>query len=1167
MVVLSKQEITDLVKEFEADAGGKSVALFGAGKIGREAIQYLRQNGVEISCVADNNKELWGNVIEGIDIIQPEKIMDFSPFIVLISNNYYTDIAKQLNELGMHHYISFFLFKGIYKVPSFENPGLSSVERACAWILNNQQSNGGVSVYRGCEFEYPEVTGYIIPTMLQYGFKEQALKMCEYLNSMINADGSFNAAGSSRSYLFDTAQALRGLNAIQTITNKYYGIQARAAKHLFSALENNNGIFPKSYEDDLIIPETIMLFALPPMLEYAEMTKDDVKIQLVHNAVKIYLSASDVISIKTLTHFLAYQIDGLIDLGYSDVVSNIIEKLLISQKEDGSIPAFEGVEWICITGCSQIAICLYKLGKYEPANRLMKWIEANMEENGGFLGSVGENSSYYPDREIAWAVKFYLDAYKMMIQSHFDNEFSLIAPEEIYADDAEVTKIISEIKDGDSILEVGCGKGRILKRIQERFPSCKLNGVDISQEMLSYVPESIATTVGDVEFLPLADNIFDVVYSVECVEHSPNLRAAVRELARVCKHGGKVIIIDKQLSGWGRLSTPPWERWPDRNILEELLKEYCDAVASSELCQKGDDERDDLFIRWIGTKKNNSKVSKKVIFFGAGADCRSALYYAERAEMKVDGIVDNNRKLWGNILGGVQIVSPEILLPADKEKFRIIITVGYKFLPQIKEQLVEYGYDYGVDFFEWSHIFLGGYTDFGDTSGVLDIAPHLKMIKTVAKNRLIVDKTANCIYRLISNELKDEYEKVYTKCVSGELLGKFIVNTELSDIHITDGYSLCFKHEFLPLFTYAVEWSPRMFYSYTLFMLDLFTELDKCGLCCLDGHAFNATFHNGKFLFFDFDAIRLGKMPYFYLQEFINDHCIILLMMSENLLDKAYLYLNNAGKKLSFKDVSSYLSEEKIKRFNNAFSACREHAGAGDIQSCCEILKDYVKSIQFVELFQTGWNGYQNELYDESKKMQLSQKQKTVIEMVRSVKPATVIDLAGNMGWYSFALHNEVKYCISADLDYACVDFVFKKVVDSRKKNIFPVYLNIITPTPAYYRDTPIGNTAIVPWRVDAIERFKSEMVLSLAVMHHLAFAQQLSFAEIVGQIGLFSTRWIIIEWIEREDSVVAPVLKNADFSWYNKQNFERELNKHFKIRLVENSEPTRVLYLCEKLS
>lgn len=602
MAALSKEEIFQIVDTYKASPAQKDIVLFGAGKIGHTAMDYCKEQGIKIAYITDNNQSLWGKEIDGIAIVPPERLTELSPFLIILASDFNKEMAAQLDEYGLSNYISYFLFKGRYAGGTAAYPEASSVERACSWILQNQQENGGVSVFYGAFHEYPEVTGYIIPTMLQYGFRNEALAMAEYLASVANEDGSFNASGSDRVYLFDTAQALRGLNAVRKVTDKYAALQRKTAEYLFSVLERNNGIFPKSYEDDPIIPETIMLFALPPMLEYAQAAASEEKIALVHASVQQYLKAPDALSIQTLTHFLAYQIDGLIDMGYEKEVEDIIMRLLASQKSDGSIPAYAGVDWICITGCSQIAICLYKLGMRAPADRLVSWVEQNMEASGGFLGSVGPKADYLADREISWAVKFYLDAYKQMIRAHFDEEFSQIAPTEIAADEAEVTSITDVLQGGERVLEVGCGKGRILKRVHERFPNCQLEGVDISPKMLSYVPDFIETKLGEMEFLPYADNSFDLVYAVECIEHSVHLRAAVSELIRVCRPGGKVIIIDKQLSNWGRLTTPPWERWPDRAGLEDILKEGCASVRSEPVYPKGYDERDDLFVKWEGQK-------------------------------------------------------------------------------------------------------------------------------------------------------------------------------------------------------------------------------------------------------------------------------------------------------------------------------------------------------------------------------------------------------------------------------------------------------------------------------------------------------------------------------------------------------------------------------------
>ena len=602
MPTLGREAIYQMVDEYRACQEGKRLIFFGAGKIGREALAYCRKEGISVSYIADNNSELWGSKVGEVEVISPAQIYELQPFLIVITCDQVKEIAVQMEEYKLKQYISYFLFKSRYSKADRASSEATSVERACNWILQNQQKNGGVSAFSGSLHEYPEVTGYIIPTMLQYGFQDEAMAMAQYLSAMANPDGSFSASDSGRVYLFDTAQALRGLNAIRKITDQYASLQQKTGEYLFSALARHHGLFPKNYTDDPIIPETIMLFALPPMLEYAQSVNSGEKTTLVFQAAERYLQEPEALSAKTLTHFLAYQIDGLIDLGYSEAVKPIFERLLASQREDGAIPAYEGAGWACITGCSQLAICLYKLGMRDPADRLMAWVERYMEADGGFLGSVGPGADYFEDREPSWAVKFYLDAYERMICAHFDYEFAPVAPAEIDAENGEVLAVLEELQGGERVLEVGCGKGRILKRIHERFENCKLKGVDISKEMLSHVPNFVETSIGNMEFLPYADGKFDLVYTVECIEHSVNLRAAVRELARVCKPGGKIVIIDKQQTSWGRLATPPWEHWPDRAMLEQMLRNYCSDVTSSHICLKGYDERDDMFVKWRGVK-------------------------------------------------------------------------------------------------------------------------------------------------------------------------------------------------------------------------------------------------------------------------------------------------------------------------------------------------------------------------------------------------------------------------------------------------------------------------------------------------------------------------------------------------------------------------------------
>ena len=98
---------------------------------------------------------------------------------------------------------------------------------------------------------------------------------------------------------------------------------------------------------------------------------------------------------------------------------------------------------------------------------------------------------------------------------------------------------------GRRVLDVGCGKGRFARVLHEQEPAAEVWGLDISPEMLSYVPEGIHTRAGSMTELPFEDAFFDGAYATESLEHAVEIEKAVAEICRVVKPGGRIAIIDK----------------------------------------------------------------------------------------------------------------------------------------------------------------------------------------------------------------------------------------------------------------------------------------------------------------------------------------------------------------------------------------------------------------------------------------------------------------------------------------------------------------------------------------------------------------------------------------------------------------------------------------------
>lgn len=98
-----------------------------------------------------------------------------------------------------------------------------------------------------------------------------------------------------------------------------------------------------------------------------------------------------------------------------------------------------------------------------------------------------------------------------------------------------------------SVLEVGCGTGYSQPALSQAFPAATLLAMDIAQGMLQATrqrpgAEQSLPICGDMEDLPLADASVDCVFSSLSIQWSDNPGALMRELARVTRPGGTILL-------------------------------------------------------------------------------------------------------------------------------------------------------------------------------------------------------------------------------------------------------------------------------------------------------------------------------------------------------------------------------------------------------------------------------------------------------------------------------------------------------------------------------------------------------------------------------------------------------------------------------------------------
>ena len=125
-------------------------------------------------------------------------------------------------------------------------------------------------------------------------------------------------------------------------------------------------------------------------------------------------------------------------------------------------------------------------------------------------------------------------------------DWSLLKPW-LYSLQKKATSNIN-LRNNLNILDVGCGTGDSLILLSKFKFKLNLYGLDLSEKMIKRARKKLngkaILKIGDVENLPFKANSFDYVLNTEAFHHFPNPDKAVKEIYRILKKEGKLILAD-----------------------------------------------------------------------------------------------------------------------------------------------------------------------------------------------------------------------------------------------------------------------------------------------------------------------------------------------------------------------------------------------------------------------------------------------------------------------------------------------------------------------------------------------------------------------------------------------------------------------------------------------
>lgn len=347
-----------------------------------------------------------------------------------------------------------------------------------AWLCRAQDASGcgGVSAGYYATDEgwlppYPETTGYIIPTLIEYGewaddeerFVERAVRMGDWEIAIQMDSGAVRGGIGINQYpdVFNTGQVIQGWLALwrKTKEARFLTAAQRAGDWLVEVQDSDGKWSAHSYGD---LPHSYHSRVAWPLLQVHAVTGDPAVLRSARQNVQWTLSQSThdgwihQMGFRTdehpLTHTIGYTLEGLLECApYLDdaiqahalaLVRVAAERILLRyerskpapDEDPRPLPARMDSQWrpqasySCVTGNAQIALVWLKLYQRDGDPRYLngalklldhvKAIQSLTSWNPGIRGGVAGSSPcwgrYCPLAFPNWAAKFFADA--MMLQ-------------------------------------------------------------------------------------------------------------------------------------------------------------------------------------------------------------------------------------------------------------------------------------------------------------------------------------------------------------------------------------------------------------------------------------------------------------------------------------------------------------------------------------------------------------------------------------------------------------------------------------------------------------------------------------------------------------------------------------------------------------------------------
>jgi len=443
------------------------------------------------------------------------------------------------------------------------------------------------------------------------------------------------------------------------------------------------------------------------------------------------------------------------------------------------------------------------------------------------------------------------------------------------------------------------------------------------------------------------------------------------------------------------------------------------------------------------------------------------------------------------------------------------------------------------------------------------------------------------IFRAITYSYKDNYDHLIKSGLYNYLVEKKqliphsverlqTLREEMSSDKIDPNIYKVIQPDKIDFISYPYEWCFSQLKDAALTTLNIQKAALKYRMTLKDSSAYNIQFYRGRPVLIDtlsFEIYNEGEPWHAY-----NQFCkyflapltlaafydVRLNLFLKNFIDGVPLDLAKKilGKK-AFLNPGLFLHIYLHGKFQARYSDRNKHLSVKKKWMSKEALFRLTGNLETtinklkIKKGKTAWSDYYSDEYHTE--TYLKEKKEIVKIYIEKVNPNRVLDLGANDGEFSKIAAALSKVVLAFDSDSYCIEECYNYTKQNNIQNLLPLVADLTNPSPS------------IGWanseRLSLLERSNSELVLALAIIHHLCISNNVPF-ELLVDFLIKISEWLIIEFIPKSDPMVKKLLLHRKdiFENYNVENFEKEFMRYFSIiEYKKISDTERTIYLMKK--